>query len=225
MSYILFDVGANHGQDSLNQTKDNPDVITYAFEPIPELYEKLKAASQRGVSWEFYRRTESPGFNYSDRYHAYNCAVSDYDGTSTFNVADSDRNGDWGASSLYDFVPHVHQTWPGRHDLVTNRKITVEVCRLDTWFKNNNIQLDRIDYFHCDTQGSDLRVLKGMGDYIQLIQAGVVECARDEQGKLYAENHTKDEMAEFLYSRGFEVIGLNANDPWANEFNLHFKKR
>lgn len=49
MSFILFDVGANHGQDSLNQTRDNPDVITYAFEPIPELFKKLETASQRSV--------------------------------------------------------------------------------------------------------------------------------------------------------------------------------
>jgi FkbM family methyltransferase len=209
MTYILLDVGANHGQDSLNRTRDNNDVITYAFEPIPSLFEKIKSAS----------------VDFVNRYTLHNLALSDYDGESTFYIADSDPDGDWGASSLYPFVSHVGETWPGRKDLVTTKTITVKVSRFDTWYEANNHTFDHIDYFHCDTQGSDLRVLKGMGKYVSFIQEGVVECARNERSKLYAENHTVNEMKEFLQANGFEITSSAANDPWSNEVNLYFKKK
>ena len=209
MTYILLDVGANHGQDSIAKTAGNRDIVTYAFEPLPALHEKLDIARA----------------NFADRYNLYQVALSDYDGESTFYIADSDPQGDWGASSLYPFVPHVSQTWPGRKDLVTTKTITVKVSRFDAWYESNQCTFDRIDYFHCDTQGSDLRVLKGMGKYVNMIQEGVVECARDEGTKLYAENHTLNEMREFLEAHDFKVTDMHSNDAWSNEVNLYFKKK
>lgn len=225
MSYILFDVGANQGQDSLNKTRNNLNIITYAFEPMPEFINRINTARHNGYTWEYFRRTEDRGPSYADRYHLTPCALSDYDGESTFYVADSDPTGDWGASSLYPFVDHVGETWPGRMDLRTTRTITVKVCRFDTWYQEQGLNLDKIDYFHCDTQGSDLRVLKGMGDYVHLIQEGVVECARDDKAKLYAENHTVNEMEDFLISHGFQIVRTESNDCWQNELNLYFKKK
>jgi len=217
--FILFDVGANSGEDSLNKTRNDPNVETWAFEPTPELYQALVATSSEGRSW----RGEDYGPSYSYRYHVLPIAVSDFDGEATFNIADN-PDSDWGCSSLNTFSDHLKQTWPGRTDFQFNRSITVQVTRLDTWFKTNNIQIDKIDYFHCDTQGSDLKVLKGMGDYINLIQAGVVECARDDNVKLYKENHTRAEMIDFLNSNGFTIVEERSNDIWSNEINLYFKK-
>lgn len=224
MTYILFDIGANHGQDSINQTKNNENIITYAFEPMPILYGYLDTARKNGFEWDHFRRDQPIGENFEHRYNLYNLALSDYDGSSEFYVADIDPHGDWGASSLYKFVDHVAETWPGRKDLITTKNINVTVSRFDTWFEQNNINIDKIDYFHCDTQGSDLRVLKGMGKYLSLIKEGVVECARDERAKLYAENHTVNEMVEFLESNGFRIVHKKSNDPWSNEFNVYFEK-
>jgi len=207
--FILFDVGANQGQDSLSRTANNPNVEAWAFEPVPEYYEKINEAAQ----------------NFQDRYHIYPLAMSDYDGESTFYVATSEVGFGNGANSLYPFVDHLNETWPGRIDLKTEREITVKVTRFDTWYRENNLNLDKIDYFHCDTQGSDLRVLKGMGDLVHLIQEGVVECARDERAKLYKENHTREEMEQFLLSHGFVITRVESNDSWSNEINLYFKKR
>ena len=207
--FILFDVGANQGQDSLSRTANNPDVEAWAFEPMPEYYEKINEAAQ----------------NFRDRYHLYPLAMSDYDGESTFYVATSEVGFGNGSNSLYPFVDHLNETWPGRIDLKTEREITVKVTRFDTWYRENNLNLDKIDYFHCDTQGSDLRVLKGMGELVHLIQEGVVECASDERAKLYKENHTKEEMENFLLSHGFVITRTESNDEWSNEINLYFKKR
>lgn len=225
MPYILFDIGANNGQDSLDRTKSNPDIITYAFEPIPELFNRIDTARKNGYVWEHYRKSVPMGDPYDSRYHLFPYALNNFNGFANFYIADSDTTGDWGVSGLYQFVDDVNLNWPGRSDLKTTRTITVEVKRFDTWYEEQKLNLDKIDFFHCDTQGSDLRVLEGMGDYIELIQQGVVECARDEQAKLYAENHTKDEMIEFLHSRGFEIVNIQSNDQWGNELNLYFQKR
>jgi agmatine/peptidylarginine deiminase len=64
-----------------------------------------------------------------------------------------------------------------------------------------------------------------MGDLIGLIQEGVVECARDEQVKLYKENHTITEMQNFLDQNGFDIVRHQTNDCWSNEINVFFKKR
>ena len=207
--FILFDIGANLGTDSVSRTQDNANVETWAFEPVPEFYQHIT------------RSTES----FRDRYNLYPLAISDYNGTSTFYVATSLIGFGNGASSLYPFVDHLNETWPGRIDLQTEKEITVKVSRLDTWYKEKQLNLSKIDYFHCDTQGSDLRVLKGMGDLVYLIQEGVVECARDEAAKLYAENHTVEEMMDFLNDNGFIVVNQTSNDVWSNELNLYFRKK
>jgi FkbM family methyltransferase len=205
--FVLFDVGANWGFDSLDKTQLNPSMETWAFEPTPELINHLTSKSE----------------TFSDRYHISPIALSDFDGTAQFNIADT-PGCDWGCSSLNNFSDNLDQTWPGRWDFKFNRTIDVKVSRFDTWYKENNIQLDRIDFFHCDTQGSDLKVLEGMGDLIHLISEGVIECAREESVKLYKENHTLADAQQFLISKGFVITNLTSNDVFNNEINLHFKK-
>ena len=207
--FILFDVGANLGQDSIPVVTKNPNAEAWVFEPMPAFCDHINQLSK----------------NFQDRYHLYPLAMSDYDGESTFYVATSEVGFSNGANSLYPFVDHLNETWPGRIDLKTEREITVQVTRFDTWYRENNLNLERIDYFHCDTQGSDLKVLQGMGDLVHLIQKGVVECARDERAKLYAENHTMKEMEDFLLSKGFVITNRQSNDAWSNELNLYFEKR
>jgi FkbM family methyltransferase len=205
--YILFDIGANTGTDSLEKTKLNPYVETYAFEPTPYLTQYLAWHSKE----------------FSNRYHIIPHAVSNFDGISKFNIGI-----DWGCSSLNEISDNINEIWPGwpgGPEFRTIEIIDVGVIRLDTWFRRNNLNIDKIDFFHCDTQGSDLKVLQGMGDYIELIQEGVVECARDENSKLYKENHTEQEMIEFLFSKGFDIPRREWNDQYGCEINVFFKKR
>ena len=232
--FILFDVGANWGSDSLEKTKLDPNYETYAFEPTPKLYENLIWASKTGSvyprsrlldqhhRWPLTPMTDPDGVNYSDRYHAYQLAISNYDGTATFNLGHQ-SNCDWGSSSLYEWADNKDNYWGHRPDLAFTGSIVVEVSRLDTWFKKNNIQLDQIDHFHCDTQGSDLNVLKGMGDYVQLIQTGVIEVATDSERALYKETeNTLDEAQDWLDSCGFTFDNSNRQD---HETNLCFRKK
>ncbi len=203
--FTLLDVGANWGTDSLLQTQNDPNKHCWAFEPTPELVNHLRSQSS----------------SYRDRYTVVEAALSDFDGKASFNIADQV---DWGCSSLNTFSENLNETWPGRTDLHFNRSIEVNVYRFDTWYEKNNKPFTKIDYFHCDTQGSDLRVLIGMGEYIEMIQHGIVECATSENVKLYKENHTEEEMSDFLSKNGFIITKRLSNDHFNNEVNIYFSK-
>jgi FkbM family methyltransferase len=211
--YILFDVGAHRGQDSVGRAAGNAGVEVYAFEPTPASYDNIAG--------------QISGF--SDRYHLVQMAVSDYDGTAEFNIQ---THPDQACNSLYKFdtdnIKNSLKGWNDEdrsHAFVMSHTIEVKVTRLDTWIKNNAPDLTHIDYFHCDVQGNDLKVLQGLGEYIHLIKEGKVECPREHETRLYTETHTLDETVKFLESKGFEIKEVEANDPWNYECNIHFKKR
>ncbi len=63
-----------------------------------------------------------------------------------------------------------------------------------------------------------------MGNLINLIQEGVVECAANEDVKLYKENHTKKEIEDFLISKNFTITNIVSNDNFSNELNIYFKQ-
>ena len=203
MSFILFDVGANHGTDSIEKTKNNPDIITFAFEPTPILYEKLINETM----------------SIKDRYFVFKLAISNFNGSSIFNIA---GQSDWGSSSLNTFVDNIEQTWPGRNDLKVTESINVDVVRLDHFIENIcPIHIKQIDFLHCDAQGSDLKVLEGLGKYIDIVQEGVVEVPNNNEVKPYKESHTKEDAVKFLENNNFIINNVTYQ---MNEQNLYFRK-
>ncbi len=138
---IIFDVGANTGESTKEYISETN--IIYAFEPIPQLVETYLLPLQ------------------SINYFIIQKAVSDFDGTASFNIAKQDpslTDGSlFGCSSLYEFSDNLDQTWPGRQDFEVTQKIDVDIIRMDTFIKEAHIA--KIDYLHCDTQGNDLKVL------------------------------------------------------------------
>lgn len=203
MSFILFDVGANHGTDSIEKTKNNTDIITFAFEPTPTLYEKLINET----------------VSIKDRYFVFKVAVSDFNGKSIFNIA---GQADWGSSSLNTFVDNIQQTWPNRPDLVATESIEVDVITMENFIENIcPVKINQIDFFHCDAQGSDLKVLQGFGKYISIIKEGVVEVPNNNEVKPYKESHTKEDTLKFLYENNFIISNITNQ---MNEQNLYFKR-
>ena len=208
MSYILFDVGANDGSYSILELEKNKDAICFAFEPTPYLINNIK--------------TKINERNLNDRYHLMPYAISNFIGKTAFNIA---GQSDWGCSSLLEFSNNLDITWPGRTDFKVTETIDVEVITLK-YFIENIIQtkIDKINYFHCDTQGSDLNVLQGMGEYIHLIEEGCVEAASSGDTQLYKNQHTIEDMKNFLIKNNFMITSTIPNDQFNNEFNIYFKK-
>lgn len=200
-SKIIFDVGANNGDSFFELARRDPSVSVYAFEPTPEMcriiQEKIK------------------GF---DNYVLIEKAVSDFEGVAVFHVA---GQADWGCSSLLEFSEKSRTEWPGRTDFVKTDEIEVEVIRLDRFVKENGIL--KIDYLHIDTQGSDLKVLKGLGDQLGLVQEGVLEAA-GKPDILYDGQNTEVECIKFLVEHGFRIKKIESNDHFRNEVNIYFSR-
>lgn len=197
---IIFDVGANDGNSCYHYTQD-PSTTVYAFEPTPRLLKDCLYPKQK------------------ENYIVVPYAISDFDGETTFNIA---GQADWGCSSIHEFEEDLDKTWPGRTDFKVTEKIKVLVRRMDTFIKNNNIE--RIDYMHCDTQGNDLTVLKSFGDYISVLQAGVVEAAN--QNPLYKSvDNSVTSVTKFLEENNFIVTGVHSNDIQQNEVNIEFRRK
>jgi len=199
----LFDVGAHYGEDSLDATRDNSDVICYAFEPTKELVNRLNDTAARA--------------GFANRYNVIPCAIADFDGEADFHLVKDDT----GSSSLNEFADNLDKTWPDRTDFVVRDTVNVNVYRLDTWIKANAPEITEIDYLHIDAQGSDLAVLKGLGDMLRIVKRGVVEVPQSEDVKLYKTQHSKDETILFLQANGFKIAEIR---PQQNEDNIFFER-
>lgn len=194
----VFDVGANNGDSMLGQAYHSQ---VHAFEPTPEMCDVIRSKTR-----------------HLPNYRLNQVAVSNFNGKATFNVA---GQADWGCSSLHTFNDGLEKSWPGRTDFRVSDQIEVDVTRLDRYIQENNIT--QIDYFHCDVQGSDLQVLEGLGEYINIVQEGAVETAPDqEELALYkGVDNSLTSVVRFLAAHGFRNIHIT---PWSNEYNIHFKR-
>ena len=197
----LFDVGAHWGQDSLSKVRDTKDLICMAFEPTPELANNLISSAT----------------DISDRYKVFTVAISDFDGEADFYLV----VGDTGSASLNKFSDDLQTTWPGRTDFVVRDTIKTKVYRLDTWIKTFAPEITEIDHLHIDAQGSDLSVLKGLGEMISIVKSGVVEVPQSEEVKLYKTQHTKKETIDFLEKNNFKITEIKSQQ---NEDNIYFQR-
>lgn len=201
-SKVFFDVGANNGFTSVPVARNNRDISVYAFEPTPEMIEQIESKT---IGLDNYFLTKK--------------AVSNYIGKSTFKVA---GHADWGCSSLLEFSDKSKTDWPGRTDLNVTQEIEVDVIRLDSFIEEHGIT--KIDYLHIDTQGSDLKVLEGLGKYIDIVVEGAMEAAAKED-ILYKGQNTQQQSIDFLQKHGFDITGIQINDEYHNEVNIYFRKR
>lgn len=196
---VIFDVGANNGSSFEVLPKVLPWVKIHAFEPTPHLIDIIQQKMGR-----------------TRNYHLIPKAVGSNPGTAQFNIA---GQSDWGCSSLLDFSDNLEKTWPGREDFKVTEKLEVEIIRLDDYVREHGIE--QIDFLHIDTQGTDLDVLKSLGDALSKVHAGVVEVPQSSEVMLYKGQHSREEMLEFLEQNGFYVW---KEIQQQNETNIYFRK-
>ena len=207
----VFDVGANDCYTTMCLGEAFPDVTVFGFEPSPQLCQKARDINIGNLP----------------NYILTQCAVSDYNGSAVFKMTAPEYRGK--CSSLLDFNDNAQKHWPGKEDLNYAQEIEVPVVRLDTFIDQWNWthgaqQIIEIDYFHCDTQGNDLKALQGLGKWLKTIKRGVVEAPKNAEVALYKGQHTLDEMERFLWNNGFKITFKRANDPLGNEWNIFFEK-
>lgn len=199
----VFDVGANNGSWGIEVARRFPDLNVFAFEPTPQLVDAIRQKAEGLPNYEIVP-----------------CAVSDTPGKVTFNVA---GQGDWGCSSMLEFSEHLDATWPGRTDFKVTESIEVDCIRLEQFIRERGIT--EIAFIHIDTQGTDLKVLASLGDYLNILGRGEIETASSRSVALYKNQHTIEDVVLFFLRHGFEIERMTANDVHCNELNVSFVRR
>lgn len=201
----VIEVGANTGNDTKKLLEKYKDCTLISFEPVPDLYNELV---------ERYKDNK--------RVILYNCAVSDKDGNQKFNITKTDPSirARYGSSSLYEFKKDLHNKW-SRPDFYTEKTIDIKVVKLSDIIQSHGIK--EVEFLHCDAQGNDLNVLKGLRRYSEIVKAGVIEVT-DKISLYEGSQNTIEEARKILPTLGFEIIDIKKNDKKEAEANISFRK-
>jgi FkbM family methyltransferase len=202
----IIDVGANDGRDALELAQSHTEFQIFAFEPTPELVEKISSNMNKAFP-------EQKPKNFT----IVPMAVGESEGIARFHV---NGMGDWGCSSLRQMKSDATNI-PGRELIGITHQIDVRVVRLDTFCREHDIRL--IGFIHIDAQGADLSVLKSLGPYLSCVQAGVLEASTSAESSSYVTDNTIQNVCCFLRDSGFEITHITPNNAYYDEVNIHFR--
>ena len=173
---IIVEAGAHNGSDTIEMSKTWPEGTVYAFEPIPEIFDRLV------------RRTR--GLN---NVHLFPLALSDKTGTANIFVSSGPSDG---SSSLMAPKEHVLV----HPDVHFKKTIVIRTITLDVWAKENGIE--RVDFLWLDMQGYELAMLKASSRILQTVRVIHTEVSLKE---LYEGVPLYSEVRKWLDERGFRV--------------------
>jgi len=194
--YIIFDLGSRDCNQSIEFYKTFPNANIYAFECNPNT---LKLC-------------ENNIKPYRDRITLIKGAVCDYDGDITFypinqyETITTWRDGNPGASSIFRSNGNYTVEKYVQYEIKTN-------ChRLDTIMKTYNIP--SVDIIWMDVQGSELLVLKGLGDYINGLKYIYTEVTHKE---MYSGQVMFKELNDFIILNDFEILNNLTLQGWQED--------
>jgi len=179
--HITIEVGANIGSDTEGFAGQG---IVYAFEPEPNLFQKLRAK-----------------FGSNSNVKLYEYAVDVSEENRTFHSSNIEN----GIGSLYDLHPELINSDAGIYQCYRegfHNTYEVKCIRMDTFIKQESIE--KIDMLWIDAQGNDFNVLKSFGDKISIVQAGRCECTNKVPLYEGINNHYED-VKSWLQDKGFQV--------------------
>ena len=208
----IFDVGAFNGLDGLILAIKNPESMVHAFEANPNLIKEIKRNKKK---IELFKKIKIKNYKIN------NYAVSNKNSFLKFNIAKNPT-----VSSLNEFSNNIDKTWPGYREAhcTVVKKIRVKSITLEKYCNDNKINI--INYLHVDTQGSDLKVLKGLKKKIEIVQKGVLEAALNTKNSLYKKNHTIKEAKFFLTKNKFKISKIeDIDENIKNKKNIFFYKK
>jgi FkbM family methyltransferase len=180
----VVEVGARDCRETVQFAKEFPQARIYAFECNEETLSLCRKAVE-----------EFPAVTLVEK------AVSDTDGKISFFPIDTEKtqtphaDGNPGASSIF------RASGKYKAERYVQREIRVESTRLDSFLKSFNIP--RIDVLWMDAQGSERKILEGLGDHIRDVKFIHTEVEFEE---IYTGQPLFWEMVHFLKRHGFSLF-------------------
>ena len=205
--FIIFDIGACEGLNSIRYARLYPNAIIYLIEPLPSNVQLIKS------NIETYRVQNA---------RCHELCFSNKVGISEFYVSSGQpekynaRSIDWdfGNKSSSLLPPDKHlEVFPW---IKFEENINVQTEKLETFCAKENIF--EIGFVHMDVQGGEMLVLEGAGSMIYNINSIWLEV---EAIPLYKDQPLKTDIEEFLSEKNFtkvvDTVGDIAGDQfWVN---------
>jgi FkbM family methyltransferase len=191
---IWFDVGAFRCEHTYGDALANPSLRIFAFEPNMQIAAKLLGALSNIVIVPM--------------------AVSETDGCAEFNITAAP-----GSSSLLPVNDVNARQWIGGQGISVVSQTIVPTIRLDTFMNLAGIRT--VDYLKIDAQGTDLSVVKSLGNRLKDLRKIYLEVSVTAF-PVYHGAASKDEIVEFLAARDFELVAVESQSEGQEE-NLTFE--
>lgn len=179
---IIVEAGAFHGHDTLRMAARWPQGTIHAFEPVPELYTKLVAAT-----------VQHPNIK------CYNFALSDHDGIATFYQ--SEKPNKPGIPSQAGSL-HKPKERLAHSPIQFPSTIQVNTITLETWAKEHGV--DHVDCLWLDMQGHELSVLEAAPHLLKTVRVIWAEVSFIES---YEGLPLMPEVKAWIESQGFAEVG------------------
>ena len=183
----LFDVGANRGQYATMARKDaGYRGLILSFEPNPAVFAELEKRAASDRQW-----------------HVFNMALSDFDGTASFNIMAADQ-----FSSLKKPSDAQDAIFADRNKVTAT--VEMQCRRLDALLPELMTQHGFArPFLKMDTQGHDMAVCEGAGDVL-----GRMLGVQTELGvrPIYEDGTNYRAMIDWLAAHGFVPSAFFANN-------------
>jgi len=173
---VIIDCGAHDGNDSVEMVKILGGQV-HAFEPVDDLFERLKSRTERFPN-----------------IICYNIALSNENGTAVFYVSKGSSDA---SSSLLEPEDHLLD----HPDTRFETKTEVKTITLDDWAKQFSIP--RVDMLWLDMQGFEVNMLKASERILETVSVIHTEVSTKET---YRGVVQYVEYRQFLESKGFAVV-------------------
>lgn len=195
---VILEIGAHVGSDTVEMATLWPNGKIYAFEPIPDIFTRLKFKTKK--------------FNNIEINQA---AVSDNNDTKTAEIYLSDKSDC--SSSLLKPKDHIKYF---KDVSFLDKTIFINTVYLSNWLDEKKI--NRIDLIWIDAQGMELKIFRSLGERIKNIKCIFTEVSLKE---FYEGSASYDEVKSYLKNHGFKLVvdDLNNGQLMGNAFFVNEK--
>lgn len=183
----VFDVGANRGQYARTLRKDAGfKGAILSFEPNPDIFAELASRAKGDDNW-----------------HVFNMALSDFDGTASFNIMAADQ-----FSSLKKPSDQQDEIFAERNKVT--RTVDMQCRRLESLMPELQAAYGFArPFLKMDTQGHDLSVCEGAGAVLNQMKGVQTELG---VRPIYEGSTSYRAMIDWLAERGFDPSAFFANN-------------
>jgi len=173
---VIVDCGAHIGSDSVELSRIFQKGQIHSFEPVPDLYERLKRNTRR-----------------RSNISCYQLALSDKNGEAEMFVSSGSSDA---SSSLLAPTGHMNQ----HPEVKFSDTVSVETITIDSWAEKNKV--DRVDFLWLDMQGFEMQMLSASTKILPTVKAIHTEVNTKE---LYKNSVLYADFRKWLESKGFVV--------------------